>query len=252
MKVALVQLPIVWEDKAANFDLVDQLLSSTKFSKSGGLIVLPELFATGFTMDANTIAEDQGGQTEAYLSKLAVEKNCHVMGGMAYTNGSEKPTNCAVLAEPDGQITCRYEKTHPFTLGGEHEYYSRGDQATIALINGITIAPAVCYDLRFPELFRKVSAQVYVVIANWPSKRESHWVTLLQARAIENQAYVIGVNRCGEDPNLTYPGRTMLVDYQGEIVADAGSEAVALEAEIDVAALQEWRDGFPALRDRHL
>lgn len=254
MNVALVQFPIVWEDKAANFDLVTQLLSTTEFTDPGGLMVLPELFATGFTMDADAIAEQVGGETETYLSKLAVEKQCHVLGGMAYRNGSDKPTNCAVLAQPNGNIACRYEKTHPFTLGGEHEHYSRGDQATTASVNDVTIAPIVCYDLRFPEIFRRTAseAQVYVVIANWPSKRESHWVTLLKARAIENQAYVIGVNRCGEDPNLSYPGRSMLVDYQGDILADAGNETNVVEATIDLTALQEWRDGFPALRDRHL
>ena len=254
MKVALVQLPIIWEDKAANFSQVDQLLATNFSDTDSGLIVLPELFATGFTMDAESIAEDIGGETEQYLSQLAKQKQCHVVGGMAYKNSAKKPTNCAVVANPDGEVTCRYEKSHPFTFGGEHEHYSNGDRAVATLINDVAIAPVVCYDLRFPELFRQVArqVQVFVVIANWPSKRESHWVTLLKARAIENQAYVIGVNRCGEDPNLTYPGRTMLIDYQGEIVADAGSEAGVVEAVLDLPGLQEWREAFPALQDQYL
>lgn len=251
MNVSLVQLPIVWEDKAANFTQVEALLERSNF---GGLIVLPELFATGFTMNAQAIAEDEGGETDRFLSNLAKSKSAHVIGGVAYNNGSEPPTNCATIAGPNGDILSRYKKTHPFTLGDEHQHYSRGNRVITTSIDGVTVAPAVCYDLRFPELFRKGAqqgAQLFVVIANWPAKRNSHWITLLKARAIENQAYVIGVNRCGEDPNLTYSGSSMLIDYQGEVVADAGTEAGVVEAEIDLAILQEWRDGFPALRDRH-
>ena len=252
MKAALVQIPIVWEDKDANFQMVTEMLADTSFS-DGGLIVLPELFATGFTMNSESIAEDDFGPSEAFLVELAKEKSAHVIGGVAKNRKSGgKPWNCAVMVSPTGEIISRYRKTHPFSLGEEHEHYSAGDTAETVEIESVQVCPTVCYDLRFPELFRigaKNGAEVFVVIANWPDKRNQHWITLLQARAIENQACVIGVNRCGEDPNLSYLGSTIAVDYMGEIIADAGSSAGVIEAEFDIDSLRDWRRGFPALRD---
>jgi len=122
-------------------------------------------------------------------------------------------------------------------------------------LGAAVVAPFVCYDLRFPEVFRVASAagaNLMVVIANWPSKRIQHWVTLLQARAIENLSYVIGVNRTGNDPTLEYSGRSVIVDYMGEILADAGSDECVISADLDFEELNRWREGFPALRDRKL
>ena len=254
MKVALVQYPIAWEDKEANFARVRELLSGTDFPEGKGLIVLPELFADGFTMNSEAIAEPEGGSAESFLIRLAVDTSAHVIGGIARANASGLPSNCAVIASPSGEILCRYEKTHPFSLGGEGEHYRKGTVVETIEIEDTLISPSVCYDLRFPEVYRigaHCGAEVYVVIANWPEKRNEHWRTLLRARAIENQAFVIGVNRCGEDPNLSYLGSSMLVNHMGEIVAEAPNEPTVIEGELDLASLREWRENFPALRDMH-
>lgn len=244
-------MPSVWEDKDANFAMVREMLADTTFP-DGGVIVLPELFAIGFTMNSKALAENDGEQTESFLVELAREKSAFVIGGVAKHQAGENPANCSVVVSPAGEILCRYRKIHPFSLGDEHESYCKGDTVETADLNGVTFCPAVCYDLRFPELFRigaKKGAEIFVVIANWPEKRNQHWITLLQARAIENQACVIGVNRSGEDPNLSYLGSSIVVNHLGEIVADAGSEAGVVEAELDIIGLRAWRDGFPALRD---
>lgn len=255
MKVALVQSSIVWEDKEANFARIREMLENTSFPDGDGLIVLPELFATGFTMNSAQIAEADNGPTENFLIDLAREKSAYVIGGVAKINSNGRnPFNCSVITSPQGDIICRYQKTHPFSLGEEDDNYSKGNTIETVSIHGSTVSPAICYDLRFPELFRLASAngaEVFVVIANWPEKRNQHWITLLQARAIENQAYVIGVNRAGSDPNLSYLGSSIAVDYLGNIIADGGSEPGVIEAEIDITGLREWREHFPALRDIH-
>jgi predicted amidohydrolase len=151
-------------------------------------------------------------------------------------------------------VVARYNKIHPFTLGGESQHYAAGEDLVLTEWAGCKVAPMICYDLRFPELFRSAvrrGAQLFTVIANWPVKREQHWVTLLQARAIENQAYVIGVNRCGTDPKHVYSGRSMIVDPHGNILAEIGNREGMIEAAIDVAALEAWRKDFPALQDIH-
>lgn len=255
MKAALVQMPIVWEDKAANFSMVREMLAATSFSGKDDLIVLPELFATGFTMNSEAIAEGDMEETESFLCDLAKEKSAYVIGGVAKKREAGlKPSNCSATASPTGEIICRYWKTHPFSHGEEDKNYTPGDVVKTLTIGDTVISPSICYDLRFPELYRLASssrAEVFVVIANWPEKRNQHWISLLKARAIENQAYVIGVNRCGEDPNLVYAGSSMVVDCMGEIVADAESNSGVFEAELDIAGLRDWRAHFPALRDRH-
>ena len=255
MNVTLLQYSIAWEDKEANFEIVKGLLENYAPNEENRLIVLPEFFATGFTMESEAMAEEQLGKSEQFLIELAKEKSAHVIGGVALTKShGVKPANCAVVASPGGEIICRYEKTHPFTRGEEDLHYSQGEKIYTIDIGGVSVSPSVCYDLRFPEVFRIAAhsdTQVYVVIANWPEKRIQHWVTLLQARAIENQAYVIGVNRCGQDPNFNYVGRSIAVDYMGEILADAGSEACAVEASLNMTELSEWREDFPALIDMH-
>ncbi len=251
MRTALVQSDILWEDKVANFDRVRDYLADT----SADLIVLPELFATGFTMAAAEIAEPDLGQTESFLIALAKEKGAHVIGGLAKIapNGEGKPKNCAVLATPSGEIACRYEKIHPFSYGDEQLHYAAGSQVQCTSIGDWQVCPTVCYDLRFPELYRAgtaLAAQLLIAIANWPAKRREHWRTLLQARAIENQAYVIGVNRCGADPNLDYAGDSLAIDPQGTIIADAGCDAGVVTADLNLTEVLDWRDQFPALRDR--
>ena len=251
MKLIGVQLDIVWEDKAATFARVRRLLEAQR-PQAGALLVLPEMFSTGFSMNVAKIQEGSERAAEAFLRFLAREFNVYVLGGVVNVGADGRGRNQALAFGPDGSELVRYDKIHPFTLGEEGKHYTGGDAVHLFKWDTISVAPFVCYDLRFPEVFRSAArrkAQLLAVIANWPLPRESHWVTLLQARAIENQAYVIGVNRCGEDPKHTYFGRSMIVDPHGKIIADAGHGEGLVSADVDPQVVESWRRDFPALLD---
>jgi omega-amidase len=253
MKVYCCQLDIAWENKAENFRKVRALLESVRPEK-GSMVVLPEMFSTGFSMNVSAIAERHAPGTEPFLHQIARDFGVLVVGGSVNKGTDGKGVNEAVVMSPEGQELARYVKIHPFTLGGELENYSRGQQIERFEWNSLKVTPFICYDLRFPEIFRsavKRGAEMFVVIANWPNKREQHWVTLLQARAIENLAYVVGVNRAGSDPKLVYPGRTMIIDPHGNILADAGLHEGVISAQIDPQIVRNWRRDFPALKDIH-
>ncbi len=246
MKLYGVQFDIVWEDRQANFEKVRLLLSDAQIEE-GGLIVLPEMFASGFSMDVDSIS---GG--EEFLAEIAERYGVYVLGGVVSRADGGRGYNNAVVLDAGGAEVARYTKLHPFSFAGEAERYQPGDDVVTFECGGCVVSPFVCYDLRFPEVFRcavRRGTTVFVVIANWPEPRIYHWVTLLQARAIENQSYVIGVNRCGDDPKLAYPGRSLIVDPRGKILADAGSGENVISAELDMAALSNYRSRFSALRD---
>jgi omega-amidase len=257
MKLIGVQLDSVWEDKTATFDRVRRLLESSK-PEPGSLLVLPEMFSTGFSMNVAGIQEGSKRLAEQFLESLARELNIFVLGGAVNLGPDGRGRNQAVAYSPQGREIVRYNKMHPFSLGSETKHYTAGDRTTHFDWQGMIVAPFICYDLRFPELFRAAvkpskpghpSAQLFAVIASWPFPRDTHWITLLQARAIENQAYVIGVNRCGKDPNHTYPGRSLIIDPHGKILADAGNTEKIFTADVDPQIVQNWRRDFPALAD---
>lgn len=253
MRVYAVQLNTVWEDKAASFALARKLVLDAR-PEPGSLIVLPETFATGFSTNLNVTVQSKDREDEQFLSELARETRCIVTGGVVSKSANGKGQNESVTFSPDGSLLARYVKIHPFSLGGELEVHQPGTEIVTFPLNGFTVAPFVCYDLRFPEIFRAAAdkgANLFVVIANWPVKRDQHWLTLLQARAIENQAYVIGVNRSGKDPQFFYSGRSVVVDPHGVIIADAGGEERVLASEVSLELVTGWRRDFPALRDRH-
>jgi predicted amidohydrolase len=211
------------------------------------------MFATGFSMNAAAVREGLPSETEQFLGGLAAEHELFIMGGLAVAEPSGQTRNQAVVFSPSGQLLARYNKIHLFTPAGEAEHYAPGTELVTFSWNRCVVAPLICYDLRFPELFRGAldrAVQLFAVIANWPVKREAHWVTLLQARAIENQAYVAGVNRCGADPKYAYPGHSLIVDPQGKILAELGNREGVIQAEADLGALEDWRNEFPALKDR--
>ncbi|MGI8602585.1 MAG: nitrilase-related carbon-nitrogen hydrolase [Verrucomicrobiales bacterium] len=220
LTVLLCQVDLVWEDKSATFAKVCGLVRAAG-PPPGSLIVLPEMFATGFSMNHAAIAEAPRGETEAFLRELAEETKSCVLGGLiAVEDGA--PRNQALALAPTGEVLARYSKQRPFSLANEDAHYPAGDETVVFDWAGFRIAPFVCYDLRFPELFRAAVAKgatLFAVIANWPIAREAHWLTLLEARAIENQACVLGVNRSGDDPHFHYGGRSVAVDPHGLIVA---------------------------------
>jgi len=250
MTVLAVQLDIVWHDKAANHQKVLRLLENAHVP-AASMIVLPEMFATGFSMDVATVTDHATRETESFLCSIAKKYQSFVVGGLV-GRCEDRPYNEAIVAYPDDRPPLRYQKIHPFTLGGESDNYGPGKKIVLFSWQDFQVAPFVCYDLRFPEIFRMATAkgaQIIVEIANWPVAREEHWTTLLRARAIENQCYVVGVNRCGKDPKLTYGGRTQIIGPKGGIIADAGSKEGIISAPLDLQALLDYRRELPFLKD---
>jgi len=252
MNVIAVQPDVVWEDKKANFQNVLRLLEKAQPEK-GSLVVLPEMFATGFSMNTGKVAEAYGGETEQFLVRTAKELEIYFVAGAAMRGRNGRARNKALVFSPTGELAAYYAKMRPFTLGGEPEHYVAGEQPVVFRWGEFSVSPFICYDLRFPELFRQVAAthrpELFLVIANFPEKRIHHWVTLLQARAIENQAFVLGVNRVGKDPYYTYSGRSVIIDPHGEILADAGAQECCIRASLDFANLRKYREGLPFLAD---
>ena len=252
MNVIALQHDIAWEDKPANFDRVRKLLTEAAPAKDA-LVVLPEMFATGFSMNADAIAEPHGGPTEQFLAKTAREFGVCLVAGAAVRGRDGRARNQALAFSPAGHRLASYAKMRLFTPGGEPAHYAAGRRPVAFRWADCSISPCICYDLRFPEIFRRAAAahrpELFVVIANFPEKRIQHWTRLLQARAIENQAWVAGVNRVGGDPYYTYAGRSLIIDSQGEILADAGDREGWIGAELDLAVLRRYREGLPFLAD---
>jgi omega-amidase len=251
MKVVAVQFNIVWEDPAANWARVRALLDASPVD-AGSLIVLPEMFDTGFSMNVQHTAQNADRASESFLRELAAVTNCAVLGGVVGPLEGGLASNEAVAFDPNGRELVRYRKQQPFTPSGEAKVCRAGERHAMFRWDDGWISPFICYDLRFPELFRPAArdgAELLVVMANWPARRSEHWVRLLQARAIENQAFVVGVNRCGEDPKLTYDGRSAAFDALGRNVWELDAREQVEQVEIDLAAVREWRREFPALQD---
>jgi predicted amidohydrolase len=251
MKIYCCQTNIVWENKPASHVRTLALLSGAVIP-GGSLVILPEMFSTGFSMNVTAIAEGRGESTEAFLARTAKEFGIYLLGGVVTAGKDGRGRNEAVVYSPAGAEIARYCKMQPFTLGGEAEHYAAGERLITFEWQGFVVAPFICYDLRFPELFRAAArrgATLFPVIANWPVARASHWVTLLQARAIENQAYVAGANRVGNDPKLEYPGRSLIVHPGGEVLADAGNQETVISAEISPGEVTDYRKRLPFLQD---
>ncbi len=251
MNILLLQTEIVWEQKKANFDRVSELLA-TQHIRHGSLVVLPEMFATGFSMNAASIAEDEDGETHAFLADLSATYRSFVIGGYVFAGSDETYFNRAACFAPDGQTLCVYHKMHPFSFSGEHRHYARGHEVASFEAGDFRMAPFVCYDLRFPEVYRAATlngATLLVTIANWPAQRSAHWTALLRARAIENQAYVVGVNRAGNDPGNAYLGKSAVFDPKGVCIAEAGEEEEIVPITIRARDVGIYRRAFPALQD---
>ena len=257
MRFACVQFDIVWEDKAANHAIIERMLDeASPHIEPGTFVVLPELGDTGFSLDLDRIVDDR---SLVWARQLAQRRGIFVQHGFARRVAGPEAANgrnVAVIVSPAGEVLADYEKVHPFTFGRESEHYSGGDHLCIARCGDAVVSPFICYDLRFAELWRLAAlhdpaAEVFTIGASWPNARQHHWRSLCLARAIENQAYVVAVNRCGRDPNLPYSGGSIIVAPSGEFLAEAKDQPTVLQAEIDLAALRRWRADFPALRDVH-
>ncbi|MBZ0171196.1 MAG: hypothetical protein K8E66_02330 [Phycisphaerales bacterium] len=259
MRVHLVQMNIDWEDRHQNFTRVDRLADATRINP-GDLVILPEMFDSGFSLHTDT-TRDTDNETRGFLESFARKHKCTIHGGRTVRPDNEdKATNRATVIAPDGRLLADYAKIHPFSFGREPEAFRGGDEVTTYIWRGsdedsLTVCPAICYDIRFPELFRLgmlLGAEAYAIGANFPAARQEHWRALLLARAIENQAFVFAVNRTGDDPHLHYAGGSIVVGPRGEILGEMGDEEAVLSVEVDPGSVRAWRQAFMAWRDVRL
>lgn len=252
MLVAALQTEIVWEQPQANFERLRPKLAAAA-AAGARLVVLPEMYACGFSMNTSAIAEPPAGPSVAFLREQAAQLGLWVCGSVperAHAS-DERPANALVFAGPEGELH-RYRKRHPFTFAKEHEHYAAGEETLTRTLEGVRVSAFVCYDLRFATDFWALApdTDLYVVVANWPQKRREHWRTLLRARAIENQAWVVGLNRVGEGGGIVYSGDSMIIDPWGEVVSAASRDETMLLANIDPERVAEARRKFPVLADR--
>ena len=252
IRVALIEDDVVWGNRYANLDKLGRNIKAV--SQGTDIVVLPELFTTGFVVDeqAREYAEPNSGETIKYLKDLSSYYNVAFSGSFLATNGDGILYNRAFFIEPNGDEMF-YDKRHLFTMSGEQKVYEQGNNTSrIVRFRGMNIKLIVCYDLRFPVFCRNVNNQydILLVVANWPKVRLNAWKTLLQARAIENECYVCGVNRCGTDPKgLEYAtGGSLIIDYKGKIIAQRNTSSI-IEAELSPTELARFREKFPAWRD---
>lgn len=251
MRIAALQSDIVWEDPHANFARLEPWIRSAA-SSGAQLLVLPEMYACGFSMATDKISEPVGGPSTRFLREQAAENGLWIAGSLPERPGpAGKPHNTLVLAGPEGEIH-RYHKIHPFSYAGEDEHYEAGRDFATVEIEGLRFTCFICYDLRFADEFWEtaLATDAYLVVANWPEPRRHHWQTLLLARAIENQAYVVGVNRVGTGGKLVYTGDSRIIDPMGRILAAAAEQETLLLADLDAAVVEETRRALPFLPDR--
>jgi predicted amidohydrolase len=248
IKIGLVQYAPVWENKAESVEKIKNLISNVS---DIDLLIFPEMTLTGFTMKSDKFTEDLMGASFLFFSSIAKEKNCAVMYGVI-EKGRRKNFNTLVHLNNQGKIISSYRKIHPFSYSKENIFYGKGKEVVTTRVKGIKIGLSICYDLRFPELYRfyaKEKVHLIVDIANWPDTRIEHWRALLKARAIENQCYVAGVNRVGDDPKLHYNGFSSVFDPMGQEIVTVANDEMIIKAEIDKSYVNDVRNKLPFLKD---
>lgn len=247
LDVTIVQAELHWHDPERNRADFSRLLTGR--DEATDLILLPEMFTTGFTMHARENAERMDGPSVAWMAETADRIGAAVCGSLVIQDGGEY-YNRFILMRPDGKAEY-YDKRHLFRLAGEHEHYAAGSKCATFMLKGWRIRPLVCYDLRFPVWSRnRNDYDLLVYVANWPEPRHLAWETLLRARAIENIAFVAGVNRVGTDGNdIPYVGGSAVIDYTGKYLAALGREPGIASATLEMAGLEKFRSRFPFWRD---
>lgn len=251
LRVAGIQHDIVWEKPDENFKNITPMIEAA-VDDGADMVVVSEMWSTGFSMNSVEIAERPDGPTATFMSETAVRTGAWLVGSFPeHTLGYDRPTNRLMMAGPDGQDH-RYSKIHPFTYAKEDEHYAAGRDRLTVEVNGVRVTPLICYDLRFTDLFwdEAATTDCYIVPANWPEARREHWTTLLRARAIENQAYVVGVNRVGSAGRLDYSGDSCIIDPLGGVIDAPAGEVTTIIADIDPAKVAQVRADFPFMQDR--
>ena len=247
LQLALIQTSLVWQDAAANREHFARLLEQ---ARGADLIVLPEMFSTGFSMDSAALAEPEDGPTSQWLRQQAQDLGAVVCGSLIIQAADGSYRNRLLWARPDGSLA-HYDKRHLFRMAGEHKHYSAGEQQVVLDLKGWRVRPLICYDLRFPVWSRDAGGtDLLLYTANWPAARRNHWNRLLPARAIENLCYVAAVNRVGEDgKGHAYSGDSQVLDFQGESLLAAQDVDGVFHVSLSAAELAAYRQRFPAHLD---
>ncbi|MCY6484214.1 carbon-nitrogen family hydrolase [Clostridium aestuarii] len=250
MKIAVAQFNIDVRNKEKNQQKCEGFIAEAG-KKKADIIIFPEMTLTGFSRNINRIG-DENEETIEWFKEKADMHNINVCFGYVEKATSGKGKNNLSMVSPNGEELLRYTKMHPFSYGREHEFYEKGNKIDFFKIDDSTFSAFICYDLRFPEIFQIASkkAQVIIVIANWPEARREHWITLLRARAIENQCYVIGANIVGETNRIIYSGDSMVIDPLGNIIVASHKKEELIVADIDVEKISEIRNSFNIKVDR--
>lgn len=249
LNLALIQAPLIWEDPEANRKAFSNKIAS--LGQNTDLVVLPEMFTTGFTMKPERIAQDEGPRTQEWMRSEARTGGAAICGSIVFFEQG-KYYNRLIFAEPSGKMLT-YDKRHTFTLAGEDKVYTSGREILLINYQGFRICPLICYDLRFPVWSRNVeSYDLLLFVANWPARRVQAWDTLLKARAIENMAYCAGLNRVGSDANgHDYSGHSAVYDSLGHQLVYSEEETI-LQVSLDRAHIEETRESLKFLDDRDL
>ncbi|MHB0756535.1 amidohydrolase [Polaribacter sp. M15] len=249
LRVVGIQADLVWENPTQNLAFFDEKIRS--LPKETDLVVLPEMFTTGFTMEPKNVAEKMNGNAVSWMIKMAQENNLALTGSLVIEDDNNY-YNRLIFVHPSGKIET-YDKRHSFTLAGEDKAYTSGNKKLIIAYKGWKICPLICYDLRFPVWARNTeNYDLLIFVANWPVKRIKAWDTLLKARAIENMCYVIGVNRTGIDANnYEYSGSSLIVDYLGDVLSDVSKNKIGMiEATLNKNNQQKIREKLGFLNDK--
>ncbi|WP_313890863.1 carbon-nitrogen family hydrolase [Psychrobacillus sp.] len=253
MKIACVQLDIAFGEPKDNFSKVENKICEAA-SLGAEIVVLPEMWNTGYDLTRlEEIADVEGIETKNLFSKLSKELQIHIVGGSVSTKKGGKFYNTMYVTNASGELIAEYDKAHLFKLMDEHLYLEAGNEKNLFTLDGIKMGGIICYDLRFPEWTRAHTlngAKIMFIPAEWPDKRIDHWKTLLQARAIENQSFVVAVNRVGQDPNNTFDGNSMVIAPWGEVLWTGANEETVEIIEVNLAEIEEVRSRIPVFQDR--
>jgi len=250
LKITLIQSNLAWEDPSANRSQFDKLFSKMATEKTQtDLLILPEMFSTGFSMSSDVLAETMEGDTVNWMKAQASRLETTICGSLIIKENLQY-FNRFIVTSPNGDLK-HYDKKHLFRMSSENDAYSAGQSKLVFKLNGFRICPQICYDLRFPVWSRNTGDyDLLLYVANWPEARRQHWINLLKARAIENQSYVIGVNRVGMDGNgISYSGDSQCYDFNGNCLVDGGIGAGIIHLTLKKSSQEAYRTDFPAWKD---
>ena len=247
--IGIAQIDIAWENSMENMKKIEVFIKKASQSNVE-LVLFPEMSLTGFTMDINKLLLSEE-QIINWIKLLAINNNINIGLGFSI-KVDEKGKNKYTIISKSGEVLAIYTKIHPFTYSGEDDKYYKGNEICTCTINEFQITPFICYDLRFPEIFQIASrsSQIITVAASWPKSREEHWITLLKARAIENQCYVIGINRTGFGDGLEYNGKSIFVNPDGQILNEINSEEILIVNDLKIEKIKEVKECFDIKKDR--